>query len=159
MGYRPVLCPVAMLLVPVAWSIRQRRPTAPAHPYPHLLDLFVTLPFLLDTIGNAADLYDSVTWFDDLMHVLTWVPLVIAFGLLMRYWPLDRLVVAGLTVGFGAVTHILWEIAEYLTFVADSPTESASAHRDTIPAGRPGRHRARRAPHRADEVATRGIVG
>ncbi len=49
-----------------------------------------------------------------------------------HYWSNGRLVTIGLTTGFGAVTHILWEIAEYLTFVADNPTESASAYRDTI---------------------------
>ncbi len=132
MGYRLVLYPIAALIVPLVWWLRQRRPDAVRRPYPHLLDLCVVLPFLLDTAGNAADLYDSVTWFDDVMHVLTWIPLVVAFGLLLRYWPLGRLVTAGLTVGFGAVTHILWEIAEYLTFVADNPNEAASAYRDTV---------------------------
>jgi glycopeptide antibiotics resistance protein len=132
MGYRLVLYPIAAALVPTIWLLRQHRPTATHRRYPHLLDLFIVLPFLLDTFGNAANLYDTVTWFDDVMHVLTWIPLVVAFGLLLRYWPLGRFVTAALTIGFGALTHILWEIAEYLTFVADSPTESASAYRDTI---------------------------
>ena len=38
----------------------------------------------------------------------------------------------GLVVGFGAVTHIAWELGEYLTFVQDHPTEATSAYRDTI---------------------------
>lgn len=37
-------------------------------------------------------------------------PQVAAFGLALRYHPLGRLNVAALTVGFGAVTNIVWEI-------------------------------------------------
>ncbi len=35
-----------------------------------------------------------------------------------------------LVVGFGAVTAILWEIAEYFAFIRDSP-ELATAYSDT----------------------------
>ena len=47
------------------------------------------------------------------MHFLTWVPWVVAFGLLLVTYapPLPRWAVFGLVVGFGAVTHILWELA------------------------------------------------
>ena len=106
--------------------------TIPVGAYPHLIDLCVVLLFLLDTAGNSANLYDSVTWWDDLMHVLTWIPLVIAFGLVVRERVAGRLNVAALTVGFGAVTHILWEIAEYATFVEQNAREVASAYRGTI---------------------------
>lgn len=132
MGYRVVLYPIAAALVPAVWALARRRRATRRRPYPDLIDLCVVAPFLLDTAGNAADLYDRISWFDDALHLLNWIPLVVAFGLLLRYWPLSRPVVAGLTLGFGAVTHILWELGEYLTFVADSPTESASAYRDTI---------------------------
>jgi hypothetical protein len=30
------------------------------------------------------------------------------------------------------VTHIGWELGEYLTFVHDHPTEAMSAYRDTV---------------------------
>ena len=89
-----------------------------------LLDLCLVLPFLIDLAGNAAGAYDSVTWWDDAMHVVTWVPLVVALGLLLGD--------ARLAFGAGAVAAILWEIAEYLTFVADHPVESMSAYRDTV---------------------------
>ena len=29
------------------------------------IDFLLVLPFLMDTAGNAATLYDSITWFDD----------------------------------------------------------------------------------------------
>jgi len=131
MGWRLALYPVALVLVPAVSSLRRRSPYA-AGSYPHSLDLCVVLPFLLDTAGNAADLYDTVTWFDDVMHIATWIPLVTAFGLLLQPRQLGGVVTTGLTIGFGAVTHVAWEIAEYLTFVAESPTESASAYHDTI---------------------------
>ncbi len=81
-------------------------------------------PFLIDLAGNAAGAYDSITWWDDAMHVVTWVPLVVALGLLLGD--------ARLAFGAGAVAAILWEIAEYFTFVADHPVESMSAYRDTV---------------------------
>jgi hypothetical protein len=135
MPYRLALYPLSALLVPVVVWLRRRRAadaSVASRPYPDLIDLCAVLPFLIDTSGNAANLYDTVSWWDDLMHVLTWIPLVVAFGLALRHWPNGRLVTAGLTIAFGAVTHILWETGEYLTFVAHSPTESASAYRDTI---------------------------
>jgi hypothetical protein len=130
-GWRIALYPVSTVVVPLAWWLRTRR-TPSATAYPHLIDLCVVSPFLIDTAGNAVNLYDSVTWWDDLMHVVTWIPWVTAVGLALRYFPLGRVNVAALTVGFGAVTHIVWEFLEYVSFVQDNPSESATAYRDTI---------------------------
>lgn len=38
---------------------------------------------------------------------------------------------AGLALGFGAVSGIIWEIAEYFTFIRNSP-ELATAYTDTL---------------------------
>ena len=65
-------------MLPVVWLI-----VRPKRPYPHAIDLCIVLPFLMDTAGNALDLYDAIDWFDDLMHFLTWIPWVVAFGLLL----------------------------------------------------------------------------
>jgi hypothetical protein len=130
-GWRLAFYPLSTVVVPIVWWVRTRRgPVATA--YPDLIDICVVAPFLIDTAGNAANLYDSVTWWDDLMHVVTWIPWVTAVGLALRYLPLGRLNVAALTVGFGAVTHILWEYAEYVSFVQGNASESATAYRDTI---------------------------
>lgn len=131
MPWRIALYPISAVLVPAIWRLTARRRQA-GRAYPHPIDLCVVAPFLLDTAGNAANLYDTVRWWDDVMHLVTWVPWVVAFGLLLRYRPLERWVVAGLTLGFGAVTHILWEVAEYLTFVQGNPDEAASAYADTM---------------------------
>ncbi|MDP9261428.1 MAG: hypothetical protein M3O89_05595 [Actinomycetota bacterium] len=41
-------------------------------------------------------------------------------------WP-----IFGLAVGFGAVTAILWELLEYITFIRNSP-ELKTAYHDTL---------------------------
>lgn len=130
-GWRLLLYPVSAALVPAVWAALGRRRAGWA--YPHLVDLCAALPFTIDTAGNAANLYDTVDWWDDVMHFVTWVPWVVAFGLAIRYaGALGRWVVLGLTLGFGAVTHIVWELLEYVAFIRDNPNEYESAYRDTM---------------------------
>ena len=97
-----------VFLVPGLWWIRGRRA-----PYPHLLDILVVLAIVGDMSGNVLNLYDTIKGFDLATHFFGWAFLVTAFGLLISRFPLSRLNVAGLAIGFGATTHILWEIAEY----------------------------------------------
>ncbi len=130
-GARLVAYGLVTLLVPAVWLLlgRERRGTS----YPHWIDILVVVPFFMDTAGNAMHLYDTVAWFDDLMHFLTWVPWAMAFGLALHAAPeLPRWAHAGLVVGFGAVTHILWELGEYVTFVRDNPNEYRTAYTDTL---------------------------
>jgi hypothetical protein len=126
MAARALTYPLAALVVPAIYLLRGRRGA-----YPHLLDLLLVLPFLIDTAGNAANLYDTIWWWDDVNHVVNWAILVAAPGVALRRTSLPRPAVAGLVVGFGAVTAILWEIGEYLTFVRHSP-ELATAYTDTL---------------------------
>ena len=93
-----MLYPVAAVLVPVVWSLLRRR--VRSRRYPHLVDLCVVAPFLFDMAGNTASLYDNVWWWDDFMHVLNWIPWVMAFGLIVRTRVAGRGTVAALTVGF-----------------------------------------------------------
>jgi hypothetical protein len=128
MGGRAIAYPIAVLVVPAAWwLISRRRPL----PYPYALDILWTLPFLIDTAGNAADLYDSVAWWDDLNHFVNWGILVLAFGQLLLLLPVGRLETGALCVGFGAVTAVLWELAEYVTFIRGS-AEEETAYTDTL---------------------------
>jgi hypothetical protein len=99
--------PIATLIVPVVWQLRGR-----PHPYPHLVDMLIVLPFVIDTGGNVLDLY-SLWWFDDVAHFLNWCVLVSAFALALRRTRLGLLPSWGLAVGFGAATEILWELGEY----------------------------------------------
>ena len=127
-GWRLLLYPLTILIVPIVWLLRGRRPV----PYPHHIDLVVALPFVLDTMGNAFNLFDTISWWDDFMHVLNWIPWVMVAGFIARYFPLGRVNVALLAWGYGAITHILWEEGEYLAFVQANKHESATAYRDTM---------------------------
>jgi glycopeptide antibiotics resistance protein len=104
---RALAYPLAALIVPVVWRLRGR-----PRPYPHLIDILVVLPFLIDTGGNVLDLY-SIWWFDDVAHLLNWLILVSAFALALQRTRLDRLPSWSIAVGLGAATAILWELGEY----------------------------------------------
>jgi len=122
---------IAVVIVPVGWwLVGRRRGSRP--PYPYALDILIVLPFLIDTIGNALDLYDSISWWDDLNHLVNWAILVAAIGQLLVRLQLTPPVIAGLAIGFGAVTAILWEIAEYFTFIRSNPDEFRTAYTDTL---------------------------
>lgn len=95
-------------LLPLLWWLRGR----PAS-YPHLVDVLLALPFIVDSGGNALNLYSSLEPFDLFAHWLNWVFLVSAFGAAIATLGLGRLNAGALALGFGAVTHICWELAEY----------------------------------------------
>jgi hypothetical protein len=125
---RALTYPIAALIVPVAWWLLSRsRPRE----YPYALDVLLVLPFLIDVAGNAANLYDTISWWDDVNHFVNWAILVSAFGQLLIRLPLERWAAAGLAVGFGAVTAVFWEFAEYYTFIRNSP-ELRTAYTDTL---------------------------
>jgi hypothetical protein len=128
MAGRALTYPLAAIVVPIAWWLwlRQR-----GWSYPYGLDICLSLPFLIDVVGNALDLYDSIDWWDDLNHFVNWAILTTAFGLLLLRFPLGRLNTAALMVGFGAVTAVLWEFAEYFTFIRGG-SEEKTAYTDTL---------------------------
>jgi hypothetical protein len=67
------------------------------------------------------------------MHLANCIPWVMVAGFIARYHQhLGRWAVFVIAWGYGAITHILWEEAEYLAFVADNPNESKSAYSDTM---------------------------
>jgi hypothetical protein len=126
---RAIAYPLAALVVPaIWWFVRRRSPTVQ---YPYALDVLVVLPFLIDTAGNAANLYDTVDWWDDANHFVNWALLVAGFGQLLVRLPYGRVVSASLAIGFGAVTAILWEFLEYVTFIRHSK-ELRTAYTDTL---------------------------
>ena len=54
--------------MPAAWWFRGRRRGSP---FPYGVDTLLGLPFLIDVPGNAFDLYDSMSWWDDVNHHVT----------------------------------------------------------------------------------------
>ena len=128
MNGRAIAYPFAALIVPVAWWIISRRRRIA---YPFAVDILIVLPFLIDTAGNAADLYDTISWWDDINHLANWAILTAGFGMLLLRKRLQPWVVFGLAVGFGATTAIVWELLEYVTFIRHS-TELRTAYHDTL---------------------------
>ena len=128
---RAITYPIATLVVPVGWWLvgprRGRRVE-----YPYALDVLLVLPFLIDTAGNAANLYDTIDWWDDANHFVNWAILVAAFGQFLLRLPIGRLELAALAIGFGAVTAVLWEFGEYLTFIRNNQNELRTAYTDTL---------------------------
>jgi hypothetical protein len=124
---RAVVYPFAVLVLPAAWAaLARRRMRLPAG-----ADLLITLPFLIDTAGNALDLYDSIEWWDDLNHFGNWILLtggVMALTAPLRLAPWNR---AALGIGFAAAAAIAWEVMEFVTFIPNSP-EAATAYEDTL---------------------------
>jgi hypothetical protein len=125
---RAIFYPLAVLVVPAVWWLVNRRRRTP---YPYALDILIALPFLIDTAGNAANLYDTVDWWDDANHFVNWGILVAGFTQLLLRFRLGALNIAALAIGFGAVTAILWEFMEYYTFIRHS-SELDTAYTDTL---------------------------
>jgi hypothetical protein len=127
---RAIVYPFSTVIVPVAWWLVQRRRGRPVA-YPYDMDILLVLPFLIDVLGNALDLYDSISWWDDANHFFNWGLLVAAFGRLLVRLPVGRLETVGIAVGFGALTAIVWEVGEYFTFIRGSDEET-TAYTDTL---------------------------
>ena len=124
--WRLLTYPIASLIVPVVWALRFRLTR-----YPIAADILLTLPFLIDTVGNSLDLYDSVDWWDDANHLVNWALLSGAVAALCRRNGVSAWQTVTFVVGFGAVTAILWEVAEYYAFIRNSP-ELDTAYTDTL---------------------------
>jgi hypothetical protein len=132
---RLIAYPVLMLAVPAYFvsrnAVRRRRDQRPK-PLPWLAFSLLMLPFLVDVTGNSADLYDTVTWWDDANHFVNWFLLSCGVGLLLTLtrisppWALGCLV-----AGLGALFAIVWELGEWYAFIRNG-TELDTAYQDTL---------------------------
>jgi hypothetical protein len=141
-GARLVVYPIGAMAIPIWWAVRarlrqreyDRRPTPDAdgpRAYPWTADLLITLPWLLDVLGNRLDLFDAVTWWDDLMHFVNWALLTAGVLLASARRPASGGLLVMLSLGFGTTAAVLWEIGEYYAFIRDSP-ELQTAYTDTL---------------------------
>jgi hypothetical protein len=124
---RALAYPLALVLVPVAWFVLGRARI----PYPVLVDILFGLPFLIDVVGNSLNLYDTIEPWDDLNHFVNWGLHTFGFGLLLRYGTWGRNTRIALAFAWAITTAVLWEFAELVTFVPNSP-EAATAYGDTL---------------------------
>jgi hypothetical protein len=124
---RAIAYPVALLALPLLWWLLGRRRL----PFPVVADILIGLPFLIDVAGNALNLYDTIEWWDDLNHFVNWALHTAAIGLLLRRGTWTPPTRAALAFCWAVTTAVLWELAEYVTFVPNSP-EAATAYADTL---------------------------
>lgn len=126
-GVRAVGYPLVAFLVPVLWwSLWSDR-----KPFPWLADLLVSVTCFSDILGNRLDLYDTVVWFDDWMHVFNTGMVSAAVILLTLHRSTGLGAVVERALAFGVTAAVLWEIAEYFAFLARS-TERHFAYADTL---------------------------
>lgn len=107
MGSRAPLFLAPAIVVPLLAKFRKW------DPYPHTADAFLSLPFLLDTLGNLFGFYDEYLVTDDVLHAINWVSLVFAFHAFRFRNVFDRRDALLLGYGFGALMIVLWEIFEW----------------------------------------------
>ena len=124
---RAIAYPIALLIVPVGWWLFGRSRI----PFPLLPDILVGLPFVIDVAGNALNLYDTVESWDDVNHLVNWGLHTAGIGLLLRYTVAGPGIRAALAFGWAVTSAVLWEFAEYVTFVPGS-SEAVTAYADTL---------------------------
>ena len=101
-GARLATYPISLVVVPAVWWFRGR---GRGKGFPYAADTLLGLPFLIDVLGNTFDLYDTISWWDDVNQYVNWAILTAAFGLVVPRARLARSVVFGLLIGFGAETE------------------------------------------------------
>jgi hypothetical protein len=119
------------VLVPVLARLRRWQP------YPHLADALLSLPFLLDTLGNLLGFYDRHESTDDVLHFVNWVLLVMAYHAFRYRNVADHRDAVLLGYGFGAIAIIAWEAFEWLIsddgpFAGDVPDALSLSYGDTV---------------------------
>lgn len=125
MAYRLPLFAAAAVVVPLAW----RRRFAP---YPATADCLAVAPFLFDTAGNLARLYDSFERADDVSHFGNWILVTAAF-LAWRFRRTSSTRGARLlATGFGALVIVVWEIAEWTVGELGAGEALGLTYSDTI---------------------------
>src|SRR3954471_2684419 len=130
-GARLVVYPIGAMVLPLWWWAYGRTRSKLHRTFPWPADLLLTLPWLIDLIGNRLNLFDTVDWWDDAMHFLLWG--LLTAGVLLAFAPrnLSGAITAFVALGFGATAAVLWELGEYVAFVRNSP-ELQTAYTDTL---------------------------
>ena len=128
---RLIVYPIGAMVLPLWWWAYGRTRSKLHKSFPWTADLLMTVPWLIDLIGNRLNLFDTVDWWDDAMHFLLWG--FLTAGVLLAFAPrnLSRGLTAFVALGFGATAAVVWELGEYVAFVRNSP-ELQSAYTDTL---------------------------
>jgi hypothetical protein len=128
---RLIVYPIGAMVLPLWWLAYGRTRSKLHRTFPWHADLLMTLPWLIDLVGNRLNLFDTVTWWDDAMHFALWA--FLTAGVLLAFAPRDlsRALTVFTALGFGATAAVVWELGEYVAFVRTSP-ELQTAYTDTL---------------------------
>src|SRR3954454_8995002 len=129
-GARLAAYPVLMLVVAALWWLAVGR-RQPGKEPPYVAFALVMLAFLVDTTGNSLDAYDTVTWWDDMNHLVNWFFLLSGLGLIIARDVGPRWVQLLLVTGLGCLLALGWELAEWYTFIRNG-SELDTAYADTL---------------------------
>ncbi|TWG92600.1 hypothetical protein L615_000700000070 [Nocardioides sp. J9] len=124
---RAIGYPLLSFTIPLIWLLAWKDRAS----FPWLADLLVTLTCFTDVLGNRMDLYDSIVWFDDLMHFANTGLIAAAVVLLTLHRSAPRYRVIERALAVGATAAIAWEVAEYYAFISGH-AERAFAYEDTL---------------------------
>ena len=111
MAYRTPFYLIAISFLPLLSYIKKWKN------YPYATDILLILPFLLDTFGNFLGYFDSIVFFDDLLHILNWILIVMSiqtFRLQNRNFNKDDYMFG---VGMGTLIIVIWELLEWILSV------------------------------------------
>lgn len=105
--------------------------------YPHLADVLLATPFLLDTLGNLLGFYNNYNATDDVLHFINWmflIPGIMALVYRSRPSAKDFLLIAA---GISAMAIIGWEAFEWLIsdagpLAGKTPDALSLSYGDTI---------------------------
>jgi hypothetical protein len=109
MAFRAPFYLLPVFVVPLVWKLRGSH-----QPYPYLVDALAVSPFLVDTLGNVFNFYNTYPVTDDVLHFLNWVLLMAGITLALVRVGLGRLNIWTLAWGIGGLAIIWWEAAEFL---------------------------------------------
>jgi hypothetical protein len=128
LGVRAVIYPLGLVALPLL--CRLVRCWRPAVRIDWIADALCSLPILVDLAGNRANLFDTIWWWDDAMHVV--MHGVLTAAVLRQFWPQVRgLPLITAAVAFGGLSGLAWELGEYLAFMRDG-VELSGAYVDTL---------------------------
>ena len=128
LGVRAVVYPLGLVALPfLCWLVSWWRPAVRLD---WIADALCSLPILVDLAGNRADLFDTIWWWDDAMHVV--MHGVLTAAVLRQFWPRVRgLPLITAAIAFGGLSGLAWELGEYLAFMRYG-VELSGAYVDTL---------------------------
>ncbi|HET7196190.1 MAG TPA: hypothetical protein VFI99_14495 [Nocardioides sp.] len=126
-GLRALTYPMLAFALPATWWLCRRDGAS----FPWMSDLMVTTTLFTDILGNRMNLFDTLEWFDDWVHVMN--PGLLTAAVILLTVPPTSTLTATLerALAFAMTAAVAWEVAEYAAFISRS-TEKQSAYADTL---------------------------